>query len=388
MKIRLEDGTGLDLKYLVKDTDRHGTVRVYVRRHGHKVRIRELGTVEEFMAAYRAALVCDDISETSSPATTTTLAPGSLRWLVHGYFGSAEYRGLGKGTRRVRKAILDGLCREQGGHPRAEYGSKPFAMMAPRHVRALRDKKADWPEAANARVKALRQVFKWAVETGHAESNPAREVPYLRPTNPDGFHTWSIEEVEQFEARHPIGTKAHLALALFLYTGVRRSDVVGLGRQMERAGTLSFKEAKGQAQRVKQRDIPVLPELRRVLDATPSGHLTYITTVFGKPFTPAGFGNWFRRRCNEAGLKHCSAHGLRKAGATIAADNGATEHQLMAIFGWDSPKQAALYTRKANRKRLAAEAMHKLVPGQTENKSVPLSEAVVSGGTNRGKKAC
>ena len=152
---------------------------------------------------------------------------------------------------------------------------------------------------------------------------------------------------------------------------------------MERDGSLCFRETKGQAQRVKDREIPILPELRRVLDATRSGHLTYITTAFGKPYTAAGFGNWFRRRCDEANLHHCSAHGLRKAGATIAADNGATEHQLMAMFGWDSPKQAAIYTRKANRKRLAAEAMHKLVPSE----SVPLSRAVASGGTNGDKKS-
>ena len=49
MKIRTDDGTGLDLKYLVKDTDRHGNVRIYVRRHGRKVRIRDLANVEEFM---------------------------------------------------------------------------------------------------------------------------------------------------------------------------------------------------------------------------------------------------------------------------------------------------------------------------------------------------
>ncbi len=370
--IWLEDGTGLDRKYLVSDTDRHGTVRVYVRRHGRKVRIRDLAAVEEFMTAYRAALESGSPKE---PVKPTVAAPGSLRWLVEQYYQSAEYRSLGKGTRRVRKGILDDLCEKDG--------DKPFALLEPRHVRALRDKKAEFPEAANARLKALRQTFKWAVEAGHAVRNPAREVPYLRPKNPDGWHAWTVEEVAQFEARHPIGSKARLALALLLYTGVRRSDAVRLGRQMERGGSLYFRETKGQARHVKDRDIPILPELRHVLDATPSGHLAYITTAFGKPFTPAGFGNWFRRRCNEAGLPHCSAHGLRKAGATIAAENGATEHQLMAIFGWDSPKQAALYTRKANRKKLAAEAMHMLVPCET----VPLSKVVTSGGTDRGKKS-
>ncbi len=129
----------------------------------------------------------------------------------------------------------------------------------------------------------------------------------------------------------------------------------------------------------------ILPELRAVLDATRSGHLNYLVTEFGKPFTATGFGNWFRKRCDEAGLPQCSAHGLRKAGATIAADNGATEHQLMAIFGWDSPKQAALYTRGADRKRLASGAMHLLMPSQTENETVPLSRVVAGSGTKGGK---
>jgi integrase len=106
------------------------------------------------------------------------------------------------------------------------------------------------------------------------------------------------------------------------------------------------------------------------LDACPSGHLTYIVTAFGKPYTPNGFGNWFRRMCDAAGLSQCSAHGLRKAGATFAAENGATEHQLMAIFGWESPKQAASYTRKANRQRLARDGMHFVTPGRTGNGSV------------------
>ncbi len=54
------------------------------------------------------------------------------------------------------------------------------------------------------------------------------------------------------------------------------------------------------------------------------------------------------------------AHGLRKAAATRAADNGATTHELMAVFGWIDIKEAEIYTRNANRKRLAAQAMTKL----------------------------
>ena len=93
--------------------------------------------------------------------------------------------------------------------------------------------------------------------------------------------------------------------------------------------------------------------------------MTYLVSQFGKPYTPESFGKQVRRWCNDAGLPQCSAHGLRKAGATIAAENGATEYQLMAIFGWATPKQAARYTLKANRKRLAGNAMHLIAGGET-----------------------
>ena len=89
----------------------------------------------------------------------------------------------------------------------------------------------------------------------------------------------------------------------------------------------------------------------------------------------------------QAGLPHCSAHGLRKAGATFAAEQGATEHQLMAIYGWTSPKQAALYTRAADRKRLISDAMPLVDPDYKANEIVPPDRAVASGGTNRGKKS-
>ena len=63
------------------------------------------------------------------------------------------------------------------------------------------------------------------------------------------------------------------------------------------------------------------------------------------------------RPMRSGGAPHCTAHGLRKAGATIAAERGASERQLMAIFGWQTSKQAVLYTRAAEQKVLAGGAM-------------------------------
>lgn len=366
------------LRFVVEDKDRHGNRRIYFRRKGSaKVRLRSEPGSDAFLQEYRSAFAAE--AKTALPQREVAQA-GSFRWLCERYYQSAEFQQLGDSTRRVRRGLLDNLCDRRNG------GIKRFAHMEPRHVREIRDEKVATPEAANGRLKALRQLFAWAKEAGIATGNPAREVPYLS-SGSEGFHTWSIDEVHAFEAAHPIGTKARLAMALLLYTGVRRSDVVKLGPNMERDGVLIFAETKGakirsrkRAKGSKLRELPILPELRAALDATPLGSRTYLVTEFNKPFTAPGFGNRFRKWCDDAGLTHCAAHGLRKAGATIAAQNLATEHQLMAIFGWESPKQAALYTRNVNRHRLVATAMHLLVP------SVPLPGAGETGGTVSGKK--
>lgn len=341
-----------DLPYIVEDTDRHGNVRRYFRRKGEKkIRLRaELGT-PEFHEEYASALANAGKRPTKEgrPAATAE----SFRWLCVEYYQAPEFRRLGDSTRRRRRTILDGLCETKG--------DKPYKLLEPRHVRQWRDAKQDTPMAANEIVKTVRTLYSWAKEAGHKTANPAKEVPYLGSES-DGFHTWTVEEVRQYEEAHRVGSKARLALALLLYTGVRRSDVVRLGKQMERSGWLCFTEVKGRRKKIKNRELEILPQLRQVLDATPRGHLTYLVTEFGKPFTANGFGNRFKKWCNDAGLPHCSAHGLRKAGATIAGDNGATELQLMSIFGWETPKEAARYTRKVNRRRLVGGAMHLLVP--------------------------
>lgn len=105
--------------------------------------------------------------------------------------------------------------------------------------------------------------------------------------------------------------------------------------------------------------IPVLPELAATLEAGPVGELTFICGADRKPLRKEVVGNIFRDACRAAGIRK-SAHGLRKAAATQAANRGATVAQLEAIFGWEGGRMASLYTRSADRQRLAAEAIGKL----------------------------
>jgi integrase len=340
----------------VEDRSRHDTIRIYYRAKGQpKVRLRGTPWTPEFMAAYEAA-------KGAAVALTTgkEITPGTWRWLCIHYFAECtEYRRLDARTQHVRRQILEATFDD----PIAPGSSKffrdfPLSRMTADAVEVLRDRRIHTPESANARVKAMRQVFKFGVKKKLAPNNPARDVEYFK-SGSTGFHTWTPEEVQQFEERHPVGSKARLALALMLFTGQRRSDIIRFGKQHAKGGKLTFTQHKGRKQKPKRLTLPILPVLQRIIDDTTCGDLTFLVNDWGRPFTDAGFGNWFRDRCVEAGVPG-RAHGLRKAGATIAANNGATSRQLMAIFGWDTLKEAERYTRGADQWRLAEAAMHML----------------------------
>jgi integrase len=266
-------------------------------------------------------------------------------------------------SQSTRRGIIES-CLKEPLKPNAsdKMAMVPTVLLSAVHLRMLRDRRADKPGAANNRLKYMSSMLSWAVERNLIRSNPARDVKPMRYAT-DGFHAWSPDEVKAFEAHYPVGTKARLALALMLYTGARRSDVVTLGRQHVRDGAIRFVPIKTRRKKLHAIEIPVAAELAKIIAATPTGDMTFLMTEWGKPFTANGFGNWFRGRCNDAGLPQCSAHGLRKAGASIAAERGATDRQLMAMFGWESARQATTYTAAADRKRLAADAA-RLVAGE------------------------
>ncbi|WP_274627589.1 tyrosine-type recombinase/integrase [Arvimicrobium flavum] len=333
-----------------------GKTYVYFRRHGKKVRIKGTPWSDDFMQAYRAML---SARVESPPPVRIGVVNGTLKKLVNDYYECAEFSRLDDRTQRVRRGILDRICeiplRKEKPNGK-QFGDMPLGMITGKVVRAIRDRDTrDTPEAANARVKALRQVFTFAIADEQLDKNPARDIPYIQ-TGSQGFHSWEIEEVEKFEERHPVGTKARLALALLLYTGQRRSDIVTFGRQHVRSGWLKFTQVKNKRNKPVTLEIPIVDELQRIIDASPTGDLNFLVTEFKKPFTANGFGNWFRDRCDEAGLRHCSAHGLRKAAAARLADQGKSEHEIMAITGHQTSKEVTRYTKAARQKVLAARA--------------------------------
>jgi integrase len=154
-------------------------------------------------------------------------------------------------------------------------------------------------------------------------------------------------------------------MALALYTGQRRSDLVVMGKQHIRNGRIHITQQKTKTKLA----IPIHPELQAVLYGTPSDHLTLLTTAFGRGFTPAGFGNWFRAACDEVGLaKGCSVHGLRKAACRRLAEAGCSANVIAAISGHRTLKEVARYTTAADQERLADTAIRALSGPEREQK--------------------
>jgi integrase/recombinase XerD len=340
----------LRFRYLVEDVDRHGNIRLYVRIPGRpKVRIREPFGTDEFIAAYNAA-VSDHVT---APRQARQAKLGSFRHLCVLYYDSPTFKRLDPATQSWRRRALDAMS-ERHGH-------KPVALMASRHIRMLRDERADQPGAANQRLKALKALFAWACEEKpeFAPQNPTWSVRKIKYGS-SGHYSWTPEEIAQYRDRHPLGSKARLALDLLVYTGGRREDAARLGPQHVRNRRIRFRQAKNEHRTPIDIDIPLHPELEATIAAVPSGHLTFLVTEFGRPFTPAGFGNWFRDQCDQANLHHCSAHGLRKATAAALAEAGATAHEIAAVTGHMSLGEIERYTRAARKKRLADSAMARL----------------------------
>lgn len=349
----------VNIPYVVEDTDRHGNVRIYLRKDGKKTRLRAPFRSPEFFREYQAALKAPAKKRDSKQLVPGTIQKGTMRWLIAQYTASGMFKQLGAKTQKDRRATLERFCNNVPKGSTKPDGDNPFALIQSKHIRLRRDALVATPEAANTMLKALKQVFKFAVLYEHMDRNPAEGVEQLKSKG-DGYHSWTLAEIEKFEAVHPVGTTARLALALALYTGQRRSDLVQFGKQHVRDGWLTFTQFKGRENSPVRLELPIIPELQRIIDASPTGDLAYLVTAYGKPFTAAGFGNRMREWCDKAGLSDCSTHGLRKAAASRLAELGCTEFEIMAITGHQTSKEVTRYTKAASQRLRAESALAKL----------------------------
>ena len=336
--------TTLRLPYVQAMKDRYGRPRYYFRRPGFK-RVTLPGPVgsKAFMDAYQAAL--DERTAPKNEVAVYRTRPGSISALVVAYYASAEFQQLRPITQSTYRNVIDRF--------RAEHGDKPVSQLQSQHIRRILDQRAAKPAAANNLLKRLRGLLQFGVERGWCATNSALNIRRLQ-TREGGYRAWTDEDIAQFLDHWPRGSKPRLALLVLLYSAQRRADAVRFGRQHIKGGALHVRQQKTGRQLV----IPIHADLQAELDLLPTDQLTVLQTEQGKPFTAAGFSNWFSERAARAGLPpRSSPHGLRKAAARWLAEAGCTAHEIAAITGHRSLSEVSLYTSSVDQAGLAVSAM-------------------------------
>src|SRR5262245_2448300 len=188
-------------KYVHGFIDRHGKPRFYFRRPGFESRaLHGLPYSAEFMADYEAAMAGQPL-----PVGANRASPGTMWALALSYFASPEFRTSKQTTQRAYRGTIERLCKE--------HGARRVADLRREHVVRLIAARAEQPGAANGLRMALRVMMRHAIEIGLRADDPTREVRAIR-TRTTGHHSWTDDEIAQFERHHPRGTRARLALAL------------------------------------------------------------------------------------------------------------------------------------------------------------------------------
>lgn len=293
-----------------------------------------------------------------------------------------------RNTKRLGKNTLDELISEHLDYMAVQVEAGNYSILTLKQRKSLLIKLADFRDPVGERIgslhreqtkegmiyirdhwgkltaqadnatKALRTMYKWAIERGKVSDNPAVGVANIHRSR-GGAKPWSAHDLRAFLNRHGPGTTPRLWLFLAMFTGCRIGDAFRLGRKGEvvREGRvwLDWQPSKRGSKFV---SVPVAPQLLAEIKSLKVVGTAYILSSHGRPYRSSeSLRNMIEAWTGQAGLKNRTQHGVRKALAELLAEAGASNHQIMAVMSHTKPTTTAIYTDQADRRRLAASAM-------------------------------
>ncbi|HVI13039.1 MAG TPA: hypothetical protein VM822_09245 [Pseudolabrys sp.] len=307
--------TRLKLSYIHVFRDRHGKLRYYFRRGDKRVPLPNLPGSDQFMVAYQTALAGLTAPQKQIGAGRTIA--GTLHAIIAAYldcssWSTSPFKALAPETQRTRRNILENL-REAHGEKRVfctDQKGRRVPVLTRGHVQRMVNQKSNTPFAQRNFLNTIRAMFKWAMSEERVPDDPSLGVTRQKIES-TGYRCWEDQDIAQYRQKHALGTMERLAIELLLTTACRRGDVVKLGLQHIHEGTISFEQSKTKRSEKATVAVPLHPDLSAALKAMPPSNVVRLTanttllrTSFGQPFTPAGFGNWFRR-CTPTGKPSC-----------------------------------------------------------------------------------
>jgi integrase len=270
---------------------------------------------------------------------------------------------MARNSQKGYRLEIERLCRK--------HGDKQVAELQGHHVRKLMDAFGSHTSSANKLRKVLRVMMQHAIAIGMRRDDPTRDVK-AAPHKVTSHHAWTDQEIVLFEFRWPIGTRERLAFALLLHTGQRSGDVRRMGPQHVQGGAIRVTQEKTGAELL----IPISASLQAVIGGSKIGHLAYVTTTTGALFSPNGFYHWFKDACRDAGLPHCSPHGLRHAAGRRMAEANVPALGIASVTGHQSLREVSRYTKSADQRRLATQAITAVEQSESEKVSNLDTESV------------
>jgi integrase len=160
-----------------------------------------------------------------------------------------------------------------------------------------------------------------------------------------------------FEAVHPHGSEARLALYLYMATGASRIDGVRLGfKNIAEDGKIYLSRSKTKVGRGST--IPAF--LGEELERLPKDDECFLMTKYGHPFSEKAFENKFKKWATKAGIPQSTIHDLRKIIAVKLATSGANKHEIAAWLAHDGTQTVDVYTKDVERDRLIENAQKRL----------------------------
>ena len=332
--------TGLTVRLKgVTSYNRNGkTVWRYRKTGRPTVYLKGKPNSDEFMRSYEAAR--DGVTIEDKVNHVRREKPYSLHALIAIYRTSDAFTQMLKlSTQKDYGRLLDRLD--------TAYGPESFKSLTPKIVRRIRDR-ADSPSTGNRFVSLIRILGEQAIELDWISVNPAADVK-KRKYKKRHVHDWTDQEIGFFLNAYGAGTMERLAFLLIYDTAQRGSDAFRFGPQHLKDGVLVFRQEKtGTPLR-----IPLQSETAAEIERHKSGQLAFVLSSNGRPYKRKPFQQWFSRRCNEIGLTHCSAHGLRGARLRRYAEAGASFEQMKSIGGHKTTSQLQTYIRNASQARIA-----------------------------------